>query len=95
VLAFIIAEQNYKILRKGLCQLALLIDHYIALWYLTLQKQGAGLVFAKFYFSKKCGFHCFPATNNRHHKELIELQVEKCELVLYYVFEESRVHSLT
>lgn len=61
-----------------------------------LQKQceEGGPVFPRFHFSRKYGFHCFPATNNKHHKELFDLHVEKYELILYYIFEESVVHYL-
>lgn len=45
--------------------------------------EAAGLAcFVKFYFSRKCAFYCFPVAYNRYHKELIELQVEKCEVIL-------------
>lgn len=37
--------------------------------------------FVKFYFSRNCAFRCFPAAFNRHDKELVELQVEKCEVI--------------
>lgn len=51
-------------------------------------------MFPRFHFSTKCEFHCFPATNNKHDKELFDLQVEKYELILYCIFEESVVHYL-
>lgn len=51
-------------------------------------------MFPKFYFSRKCGFRCFRATDNRYDKDLIKLRVEKCEVILYCIFEESVVHYL-
>lgn len=47
--------------------------------------------FVKFCFSRNCAFHCFPTAYNRHDKELVELQVEKCEVI---PSEENLVHYL-
>lgn len=37
--------------------------------------------FVKFYFSRNCAFYCFPAVYNGHDKELVELQVETCDVI--------------
>lgn len=50
-----------------------------------------GRLVVKFYFSRNCAFHCYPAAYNRHDKELVELQVEKCEVI---PCEENLVHYL-
>lgn len=47
--------------------------------------------FVKFDLSRNCAFHCFPAAHNRHDKELVELQVKKCEVI---PSEENLVHYL-
>lgn len=70
ILAFKINEQNYNILRKRLYQYTLLMHYWMGLWYLMFNKQwrGVKLVFPYVYFSRKCEFQHFPATDKRHGK---------------------------
>lgn len=86
LLAYIIAKQNqYSQKRMVSVNLVNLLLQRPMASNISEAMRGGGAAgqacFVKFYFLRNRAFHCFPAAYNRHDKEIVELQVQKCEVI--------------